>query len=460
MTKITLVSKKMLSLLMTLLMLCSCMVVASAAEPTVSKPEITLNAEDKSITVVPMDPVDDLYDVTITIEPEASRGTAENGDVLFYNLTMGQKYTVYATITVDGKDYSNSDSVTLKKAQAAPTAQAAKEVTSTSIEISAITGGEYMIEGKGITEPAYGSKTKFTDLTPNESYTIYIRFKETDDKYASEATKLVVKTLKASSYTEAPDAPVLADKTMNSITVVEQSGILYSIDGKNWQSSGKFTGLKAGVTYSIYAMYDYDKTEEEAGPVSKPLDVKTNTKANSPATLDDCKITINTNENNYANEPINFSVEVNSAYVTNKAEYGDTIYIPTSYQINDGEKVNIPLVKGTKFTAAFTPGVENANKTIKFTINFTKMKYTGGTEWVNVGEETSTVHKIDVGPEHTIWVDIAAAFTGLFNLLFDTLPGMLSDFLNSDAVGGYFDFFLGLGDIDIGGILEGLGAAA
>ena len=460
MTKVISVSKRMLSLFMALLMLCSGMAVAYAAESVnVPTPVLTLDVKAKTITVKAEAPLvieGASYPVVFSISPTAAKALEEDGDTLFYNLTMGTKYTVTATVTVDGKAYTSSASETLKQSQAAPSVQAAKTVTSTTIEIANITGCEYKIEteaneGEGV----WGSATKFESLAPDTLYTISVRFKETNDKYASDATKLSVRTLKAPN-TEKPDAPVLVDKTMTTITVKEVSKVIFSIDKINWQSSGEFKNLKSGVTYTVYAMYDYDSSEQEPGAISAPLNVTTNTKPNTPASLNDCKITLNLKDVNYSNESISFEVEVKSTYTTYKAEYGDTIYIPVSYQIDDGDPVKITAVKGNKFTAKFTPGADKSNKTIKLTINFAKIKFVGGKQWLNVGEEVSSVHKIDVGPEYTIFTRIAEAFTTVFNLLFDTLPGMLNEFLNGEQVADFFNFFLGLADFDIVGTLGGL----
>ncbi len=380
-------------------------------------------------------------------------------DTLFYNLQMGKKYTVTATITVDGNAISSSNDITLKNSQNAPDVKAASNVTSTSIEIPSVAGGEYRIEGEGVENTAWGSATKFTDLTPDTLYTIYIRFKETESKYASAETKVTVRTLMEAKPGK-PAAPVLKDKNMNSITVQETSGVQFSIDLVNWQDSNKFTGLKAGETYSIYARYAFDAGEQEAGATSAALVVKTNTRAAIPASLNDCKITIENKETYYANETFDVTVEVKQTYVTHKAEYGDTVYIPTTYQIDDGAKISVKKIQGVKYEAAVAPGTENANKKIKLTINFTKMKYVGGEQWIDIGEETSSVHKIDIGPENNFFNKISEAFVGIFNFLFDTAPGALAGFLKSDIIKGFFDFWFGLGgglgDIDLGGLLGGL----
>lgn len=477
MTKFTTASKRMLSMLLAVLMLFSGMAIASAdstetqtveiaaaEENTIvlPAPQLTLNVKDKEIIVKAIDPVvvnGKSYPVDFSISPTAKKTLAPNGvDTLFYNLEMGKKYTVTATCDIDGNKITSSASETLKNSQSAPEIKAAKNVTSTSIEIPSVAGCEYMIEGPNVENPKWGEKVLFTDLVPDQLYTVSIRFKETTTAYASEPTKVTVRTLKTANPAK-PAAPVLADKDMNSITVVENTNMLYSIDLVNWQPSGKFTGLKPGVTYSIYAMYAYDKTEQEPGPHSDPLAVKTNSRANSPASLNDCKITIEEKDIYYANETFDVTIQVKSTFVTHQAEYGDTIYIPVSYQVNDGPKITIPRVQGTKFVVAVDPLVKNANKTIKLTINFTKMKFVGGTQWIDIGEEVSSVHKVDIGYEYTFFNVLVEYFTKAFNLLFDTLPGLLAKFLQSDVVVDYFNIIFGLGDgsfgdIDLGGLLD------
>ena len=89
MTKITTVSKKMLSLIMALLMIGSAVAFSASAtdEDTPAKPDYTLDAENRTITV--KNPADG---AEITIEPadKAQKALAENGvDILFFNLVYG-----------------------------------------------------------------------------------------------------------------------------------------------------------------------------------------------------------------------------------------------------------------------------------------------------------------------------------------------------------------------------------
>ena len=452
------VSKRMLSLLLAMLMLCSGMAVASATTSTsvVPTPVCTADYANRTITVKAIEPItveNVAYNVAIEISPNVTtRQTLENGDTFFYGLAEGVSYTVTAKITVDNVPYAASAApVSFKKSSTTPAAPVLSEHTSSVIAIKNVAGCEYKLEKSGENKASWGSTTKFTGLTPDTAYDVYIRVKETDNAYASGAAKITVKTLKTAD-SAAPAAPVLVDKDMTSITVQEIDGVVFSTDKTNWQVSGKFTGLKAGQTYRIYAMKQYDPKEQDANPVSAALTVVTNTKAISPASLDDCTITVGSAE--YTNSKVNIEVKVKSTYVTFDAQYGDTIYIPTHYQIGNGKKEIISDVKGTTFKASFVPGDDNANKDVNVTIYYTKMKYIGGRVWENAGQETSSVHKVSVGPVYNAFI---VFFETIGNFLLNTIPAYINDFIKSDAIANFFNFFLGFGEsVDFEALLGGL----
>lgn len=464
---------KIMSVFLAVLMAFSCIVLASAdttapetgdsvtSEVTgiVFTPDLDSNA--MKITVAPATFNGVPYDTEYSIKPELEALPLADGSTVFINAAFGTTYEITGTIVVDGVAISKTETVVLLQKQSKPDVNAAKTVTSTSIEVPAVANGEYKIEGPGIENADWGSATKWTELTPDSLYTISIRFKAVENKYyAGEIKEIVVRTLKAAS-TEAPADPVLKDKTMDSITVEPVSGVEFSIDLKNWDDSGKFTGLTAGESYNIYARYKFDPTEQEAGAVSKPIVVKTNEKKATTASLSDCKITIEQKDVYYANQTFRVTIEVKSTYITHKAEYGDTVYIPVSYQIEDEAPVPITRIQGTKFEVDVDPLTKNANKTIRLTINYAKMKFVGGNNWVNVSEDTSSVYKIDIGEEYTFFTRFVEVMNTVLNFLFDTAPGAIANFFNSDMVEDYFNLIFGLGDgtfgdFDILGLLGGL----
>jgi len=70
-----------------------------------------------------------------------------------------------------------------------------------------------------------------------------------------------------------PPAPTLVSITPDSITLVDDSNLEYSLDGKRWHGP-VFTGLTPDTTYTVYARYiGYYKVQPSAA--SEPLVVKT-----------------------------------------------------------------------------------------------------------------------------------------------------------------------------------------
>ncbi len=53
-------------------------------------------------------------------------------------------------------------------------------------------------------------------------------------------------------YSRTPSAPVIENRTNNSVTLIPTDGFEYSKDGINWQSSNVFTDLAADATYTFY----------------------------------------------------------------------------------------------------------------------------------------------------------------------------------------------------------------
>ena len=240
MTKITSASKKMLSLFLAVLMLCSGIAVSASAEEatTVEVNQITLGADNckfindeygKKIVVnnakTTVKGSDVEYDVafTATLKDSNPASTLPSTQDTEKNTTVFQlpvsaanvTYVISAKITVDGKDYAAAKDyeIKIKNAQQAPAAPVPVKITSASVELKSVVGCEYMLN-----DGEWQASPKFTGLKAKTKYTVSQRYKETETAYASDSVSVSVTTLKAADADRAP-TPVLVDKTQTTITV-------------------------------------------------------------------------------------------------------------------------------------------------------------------------------------------------------------------------------------------------
>ena len=432
MTKITTVSKKMLSLIMALLMIGSAVAFSASAadEDTPAKPICTLNAENKSIMV--QKPAEG---VSITIKPTADSITDEKtGNILFYGLKDGTEYVITAAIVVDGEVLTSTATVKLLKTQAVPSAPVCEKRTATSLKISKVAGCEYKItdaEGNPVNGSDWGDTVLFENLTAETFYVIYARKAEVKNEYyASEAVSLSVKTLKAGEAV-AVAKPVLLDKTNTTITVKAEAGVQYSIDGgKTWQSSGDFKNLKASTSYTIVARKVFDASVQEANPMSEGLTVITNSRASYEASLTRCTFKAQDGKR-YANENVKITVTGDAPADLNTVQYGDTMYAPASFEAA-GTKAD--FVGTTKVgTGTFLPGEANADKTVVVTVTYNKLKYVGD-GWAQVGTVTEK-YTVKIGPVNNTMTKIKEGLETVLNFLLNTVPKFISDALKSDIWG-------------------------
>ena len=71
-----------------------------------------------------------------------------------------------------------------------------------------------------------------------------------------------------------PDKPVLLSKDDTSVTIQEESGLIYTCDGVYWQTSGEFTNLSPDTEYTFYAKRPAEGYYRES-PLSDGLSVRT-----------------------------------------------------------------------------------------------------------------------------------------------------------------------------------------
>lgn len=443
----TKISKKMLSLVLALLIACSCMAVTGYAAVSVDK--ITLSADDckfvsddygKRIEVANKTVSVDDTSYVVTYVATVKDGTAtlpatqdtENNKTQFALPLTASKvsYVITGTITVGEEtiDAVNAYEIKIKNSQSQPAPPVPVSITSTTIEIAPVTGCEYKKD-----DDAWQASTKFTNLTPSESYKISIRYKETTDAYASTAAYATVKTLKAASANSAKQ-PELIDKTRTSITV----GVLndkkevdpnyeYSIDGgKNWQKSGVFNGLTANKMYSFVSREIFNPQEQDPSTVSSEIKITTNSMDPYAASLEKStfKITSQPHEDGiYAGDTIGFAVTGDSRANVNDVQYGDTKYVPVKFKATQDKPSETPLLNGSGTITT------TGKAKVTVTVIYDKQRFDG--EWKTVGTDSRTF-SFEVKEEYN---GVKKFFEKLLNVLLDTIPGILAKLLEMDLLG-------------------------
>ncbi len=428
----------------------NCYVDVEKVEIIVKAAKAKVNGTDCAVIFTAVQSDDDSKSLRGLIDPES-------GDTIFTTPVTGKKYKVTGEVKVGEKDYIAADAfeVEVLKAQNAPSTPVAKKITSTSIELSTVSGCEYRIEGG-----EWGSKTTFTGLAPATKYTFEMRYAKTKTHYASPASSVTITTRKAAG-TEVPEKPVFVDKTDTTITVKEVKGVEFSINnGATWQETGKFTGLKADTAYAIIARFIFDKSEQEPTPACAPIEVKTNSRASYPADMKNCSVTIADGEN-YANQSIAITVNADTPSKYKDVQYGDTKYVPEFYYVGSStEPQTFTSQDGRVYKSSFIPGDANAEKKITVTVYFAKMKFVGEADgeeiWVKVGESEKISRNVNVGESYSWFTEVKNFFLGIFDALFNTIPAaindMLKDFDLSGMLNGLNDLFKALEGVDLGGL--------
>ncbi len=478
-------TKRIISLLMAMLMLCSGMVITAFAEGE-STVEYTLTADNCSVDIekveifvkaakVTIEGTE--YDVTFSATQSddntktlrALRDT--DGNTIFTDPVTGKSYNIRGTVKAGENDVlvTNTFKVEVLKSKAAPAAPVAKKVTSDEIEIVSVSGCEYRIDGG-----EWQTSNIFKGLEAEVSYKIEMRYAKTATHYASPSASITVKTLKETDG-NTPDDIKLVDKTNKTLTVeayetvtidekdtlIKVTNVEFSIDnGKTWQATGAFTGLKADTTYQIIARYTHDKTVEEANPASAPKEFITNARDSYPADLKKCTFKASDGDN-YANESISITVVADTAPARYEAQYGDTRYIPVYYTIgNDTTPKYFSTKDQRTFTASFVPGEAYANKKVEIKVYYLKEKCRGENpdnnniaEWISVGELETKTYKVEVGEVHTFFTDVKNFFLGIFDALVNTIPAAINDMLSGFDFSGALEGLAGLLEgVDLGGL--------
>lgn len=469
------VSKKILALLMAMLMAFSCMAVSASAEGeeagtgtestettevNVSELilggkdlELTLDKDDKTITTnvlkdstVTYNEVE--YELEVSIEPSEGvyKSYTEDDYCVFSQLAYGTEYTVTVAVVDDVEDDvtvtgSKTAKEKLLKEMTAPAAPVPFEITSKSIKITAVKGYLYSVttvDGTVVYDWAKSEAEaiEYDKLDAETSYIISVKIPENDTYYESKATSITVKTKLAAK--DGTPAIALEDKTDSSITVAKLEGVEYSLDGKAWQASNVFSGLKSDTQYSIVARYTFDAAKQDPSAISEALVVKTNAKANYEAK--EKNIVFTAEDGQYANGEIKFTVKGDGPANMSEATYGDTRIMPDTYTVVFGSETikeatvwdTAKVSQNGSFTA---PGYEEKVVTVKVKFITEEFK---GSGWVYVSETVKS-YDITIGRTGDSGTKILEFFEGILNFLLNTVPAFFAEALKSDVWARLFE---------------------
>lgn len=361
------------------------------------------------------------YTVVYSLEPAVTSTSVDSatGKTSFYGLSVEVKnYTLTAKVTVDGTELSATKAIVLKNERSAPATPVASKVTSDTIVVKSIAGAQYSISKAGSEEAAkWVTTTTLSGLEPDTVYTIIAMYPETDEYYASAKSKALTQKTKLAP-AAAPKAPVLKDKTNNSIAVVAAAGYEYSIDnGKTWTTTGEFKNLTANTDYSIIARKTFDATKQDPSLNSPALKVYTNKSANTLAEISNCTVEIDYEDKLYAGQAYTFAAKGDSPSGT-AVQYGDTRYVPVSFTYGGVPGQFIPDTDKDPSSrlGQFTASGENEN--YKIVVKFQLEEYKGN-GWVAQGDPVEKEFTFDMNDTYS---PVRNFFEGFINLFTHYIP--------------------------------------
>ena len=188
--------------------------------------------------------------------------TWQNSNV-FDNLTPGQQYIVYIRYAETTTQYASditAVSITLEKLeQSTPSSITETSKTPTSITMPVIENIEYSLNNE-----TWQDSNVFNDLTPGQTYTVFVRYKETNTQYASDVISVEITLDKLTQ--DPPQNITIESTTPTSITMTNVEGVEYSLNSlEDWQDSNIFEGLTPGSTYTVYVRMAETDTHYASG---------------------------------------------------------------------------------------------------------------------------------------------------------------------------------------------------
>lgn len=237
--------------------------IKATADTPASEPTQVNVTTDKSTQQVPQVTTPKSTADSIIFEQLAGvEYSIDNGDTwqdenIFSNLLPATEYIILVRYAETDTHYaSESVSVqvsTLKNSQGSPQVTQAQEVTIDTITMPVIAGAEYSLNCE-----VWQDSNVFSGLELGQTYTIYIRYKETDTHYASDIAQIEITTSKYTN-NETPNVQqnniiVESDYIRFPANNTMEFGMLVD-DEIIWQENSRFLNLTPNTEYTVYVRY-------------------------------------------------------------------------------------------------------------------------------------------------------------------------------------------------------------
>ena len=431
-------TKRIISLILAMLFISGCFAICANAEGEM-KVVATYDAQNDEVTVnisdIPSGYTVEKTGIKVETATEIVKDPTIKGggdEFVIKGLKAGSKYTITVTATKGGDSKTASTELSLKITQDAPVNANIEKITKDSVIVNSINGAEYGIVETGTEEAAVKYQDSNVLVVENPKtdvyYDIYVRFKETDTKYASTAKKMYAMFKKAGGEEAVPVK--IMNVTETEITVKPVEGYEYSKDyGEHFQNENVFTGLSKGTQYYICQRKKADAYTEE-NKTSAFVIVLTNTAPTYIPSTNKMKEPEFEKASQIYTETDNTIYAYRSDKRIGENQWGDLVYTPMSYELWKGatkESTGSFVLENDstgKYVATFSPKTEG-EYTIK--VIYAKERWEGvATQYVVADTETVKSLKFTAKDEPPAW---AKGITTLITFFMSTLPKLFAKVL-------------------------------
>lgn len=200
-------------------------------------PSITIDYENETLTDFEAEGSYTINGKTVSV--------AEDNAVSIHEDWFGTSVSIVRTGSLQP---SAPQSLLIPARPDAPAAPIVADRTSSSIDVTAVSGQEYKL-GNGEWQTASGDTITFVSLAAGQSYTIYTRIKTGQSSFASAEASVTISTKEGPAA-----APVVGDPTVtaSTVTLPQNAAWEYSTDGNSWSDTYHFTGLEAATKHTYY----------------------------------------------------------------------------------------------------------------------------------------------------------------------------------------------------------------